>query len=233
MKARNQKLMTFSENIDVTEAKGEHKFYLSFAKNYIKGKRVLDIGSWTGPFEILIHDLARDITAVDIEDQALKVLKKNLPKVATLKAVSHKLPFKNGSFDVVCFFDVIEHIPQGYELATLLEINRVLKKGGYLFLATPYKNFFSNLLDPAYWLAGHRHYGRKQLSLMLTDSGFRVENVKITGSLFTSLYAISFYFFKHILRMKMPSIDLIERRMEEDMKTDGFTQIAIRTKKVT
>src|SRR3990167_10132345 len=198
MKTQNQRLMTFFRKIDKAEAKGEHKFYFSFAKDYIKGKKVLDIGSWTGPFEILIYDLAKEITAVDIEEKALKVLKKNLPKVKTVKALSHKLPFQNGTFDVVCFFDVIEHIPQGYELATMQEINRVLKRGGYLFIATVNKNFWSDLLDPAYWLADHRHYTKDHLSLLLSDSGFSVEKVKITGSFFTSSYAISFYFFNHI-----------------------------------
>lgn len=232
MKTRNQRLMTFSKGVDETEAKSEHKFYYSFSKNYIKGKKILDVGSWTGAFEVLIYDLAKEITAVDIEEKALKVLKRNLPKVATVRALSHKLPFSNGTFDTVCFFDVIEHIPIGYELATLLEINRVLKKRGYLFIATVNKNFWADLLDPAYWMAGHRHYNKEQLSLMLRDCGFKVESVKKTGSFFTSLYAISFYFFKHILRMKMPTIEFIERKMEKDMNSPGFTQIAIRSKKI-
>ena len=228
---RNQRLMTFSEKIDKTEANSEHKFYFAFSKAYIKGKKVLDVGSWTGPFEILIYDLAREITAVDIEEQALKVLKKNLPRVKTVKAPSHKLPFADKTFDAICFFDVIEHIPQGYELATLLEMNRVLKRGGYLFLATVNKSFWADLLDPAYWLAGHRHYAKEQLTSMLKDSGFSVEKVKKTGSFFTSLYAVSFYIFKHIFRMELPKINLIEKKMEKDMMSPGFTQIAIRARK--
>ena len=232
MKTQNQRLMIFERNIDTTEAKSEHKFYFSFAKKYIKGKKILDVGAWTGPFELLIYGLAKEITAVDIEEEALKVLKRNLPKVRTIKAVSHKLPFENEAFDVICFFDVIEHIPAGYELATLLEFRRILKKRGLLFLATVNKNFWADLLDPAYWLAGHRHYTREQLILMLNDSGFRVEKIKKTGSFFTSFYAIFFYIFKHIFRMKMPRINFIEKKMELDMKSEGFTQIAVRAKKI-
>ena len=229
---KNPKPMSFSQNIDKTEAKGEHKFYFSFSKDYIKEKKVLNIGSWTGPYEILIYNIAEEITAVDIEEKALKVLKQNLPKVNCVKAYSHKLPFKTEEFDVVTFWDVIEHIPIGYELATLLEINRVLKKGGYLFLATVSKNFWSNLLDPAYWLAGHRHYTGEQLVQMLSDSGFREEEIKQVGSFFSSFYALSFYFFKHILRMKMPNISYVEKRMEKDISSPGFIQIAIRAKKL-
>jgi len=229
---RNPKPMSFSEDIDKTEAKGEHKFYFAFSESYIKNKKVLDLGSWTGPYASLIYDLAKEITAVDVEEKALKVLKKNLPKIRCVKSFSDNLPFKNGEFDVVTFWDVIEHIPLGNELLTLKEINRVLKKNGYLFLATVNKNFWSDLLDPAYYLAGHRHYTKKQLIKMLIDSGFKVEEIKTAGSFISSFYALSFYFFKHILKMKMPTIPYIEKKMYEDMMRPGFIQIAIRAKKI-
>ena len=229
---KNPKPMSFSENVDKAEAKGEHKFYFSFSKDYIKDKKILDIGSWTGPFEILIYDLAKKITAVDVEEKALNVLKKNLPNVECVKAYSHKLPFKNETFEVITFWDVIEHIAVGSEHATLKEINRVLKKGGFLFLATPSKNFLSCLLDPAYWFAGHRHYTKNQLVGMLQDAGFEVERTEQVGSFFSSFYALSFYFFKHILRVKMPTIKYVEKKMEKDISSPGYIQIAIRAKKM-
>lgn len=229
---KSPKQMSFSEGIDKTEAKGEHKFYFDFSRSYIKDKKVLDVGSWTGPFEILIYNLAREITAVDVEEKALKVLKKSLPRVKCVRAESHKLPFKNNSFDVVTFWDVIEHIPVGSELSTIKEINRVLKRGGFIFLATVNKNFWSDLLDPAYWLAGHRHYTQKQLIKILEDCGFKTEEIRTGGSFFSSFYALSFYFFKHILRQKMPTVNFIEKKMEDDMQKPGYIQIAIRARKV-
>lgn len=225
--------MSFSEDVDKTEAKGEHKLYFSFSKNYIKNKNVLDVGSWTGPFETLIYGLAKEITAVDVEEKALKVLKRNLPKVNCVKAQSHKLPFKSETFDVVTFWDVIEHIPVSSEPASLMEINRVLKKGGFLFLATVNKNLLSDFLDPAYWLAGHRHYTQKALTGFLENAGFEVEEVKKTGSFVSSSYALSFYFFKHILRMKMPTISWVEKKMEEDISSSGYIQIVMRAKKLS
>lgn len=229
---KKPKSMSFSENIDKTEAKGEHKFYFSFSKDFILDKKVLDLGSWTGPYTSLIYNLAKKVTAVDVEGKALEVLKKNLPKVRTIKAFSHKLPFKDNEFDVVTFWDVIEHIPVGTELSSLKEINRVLKKGGYLFLATVNKNFWSDLLDPAYYLAGHRHYTEKQLNHLLENSGFKIEEIRTGGSFFSSFYALSFYFFKHILRMKMPTVAWVEKKMEEDMMRPGFIQIAMRARKI-
>lgn len=230
---KSPKPMSFSEAVDKTEAKGEHKFYFSFSRDYVKGKKILDVGSWTGPYSTLIYKTAKNITAVDIEEEALKVLKKNLPRVECVKAESHNLPFPSKTFDTVTFWDVIEHIPIGYELATLKEINRVLKRNGYLFMATVNKNFWSDLLDPAYFLVGHRHYTENQLIQMLKDSGFWIEEVKKTGSLFNSLYALFFYFFKHVLRAKMPTISYVERKMEKDFSSPGFIQIVIRAKKIS
>ena len=228
----NQRLMTFSENVDKTEAKGEHKFYLDFTKEYIKNKNVLNVGSWTGPYELIAHAYAKKMTAVDIEEKALAVLKKNIPQVTCVKAFSHNLPFKDKTFDVVCFFDVIEHIPVGYEMATILEISRVLKKEGYLFLATPHANTLSKFFDPAYFLAGHRHYSDKVLTSTLKDAGFKIEKVLHCGSFFSSFYALSFYFFKHILRMKLPTINWVEKTMEGDIASQGYIQVVIRAKKI-
>lgn len=41
---------------------------------------MLDLGSWTGPYAVLIYNLAKEITAVDAEEKALKVLKNELPE---------------------------------------------------------------------------------------------------------------------------------------------------------
>lgn len=223
-----QRLMKFEETVDVTEVKIEHRFSLDYAKKYIKNKKLLNIGSWTGPFETLAVEYTNDITSIDIDERPLAVLKKNLPKVNTIKASAEDLPFRNNTFDVVTFWAVIEHIPVGYELAALREINRVLKPGGYIFLSTMSYNFWSNLLDPGYWMVGHRHYTKAQLSNMLNRANFTVDNSLEAGSFITAFHAWGFYFFKHIMRMQMPEIKFIEQEFEKDFSAPGFYQIAMR-----
>lgn len=224
--------MKFSEEVDKSEVKAEHEFEYDFSKNYIKNKNILNIGSWTGPYEVLATQATKKITAVDIDERPLKVLKKNLPQVDVVVASSHSLPFQDKSFDAVTLWAVIEHIPIGYELASLKEINRVTKKGGYIFLTTMNWNFWSNLLDPGFWLTGHRHYTKSQLQQMLVDAGFKLEKVEITGGFFTAFHAWVFYFFKYILRIDLPKISIIENKFKKDFYTKGFYQIAIRAKKI-
>jgi len=59
----------------------------------------------------------------------------------------------------------------------------------------------------------------------------KVEKILHRGSFFSSFYALSFYFFKHVLRTKMPNISYIEKTMEKDIAGPGYIQIALRAKK--
>lgn len=224
--------MKFYDQVDSADVKIEHQFEYDFSKKYLRGKSLLNIGSWTGPYEVLINGIAKNITAVDIEEKALKVLKQNLPNVKTVVASAEALPFRPNSFDIVTLWAVIEHIPAGYELATLWEANRVLKKGGYIFITTMSKNFFSNLLDPAYWLVGHRHYTSSQLKEMLSDAGFKIENVFINGSFITAFHAWAFYFFKYLFRRNMPELSFIENAFKKDYYSKGFYQVCLRGRKI-
>lgn len=232
-KAKNQRLMIFSKEIDSVlkdEVFTSHKFCIDFSKKYISNKKILNVGSWTGQYEALAINYAQKITSVDIEEKALAVLRKNFPKIECRKAYSHKLPFSNNSFDVVTLWAVIEHIPVGYELASLMELRRVLKPKGYLFLNTMNKSFLSDILDPAYWLVGHRHYSKIQLESMLADAGFVIEKTLIHSSFLTAFDAISFYIFKHIFRIKKPQVKFIQRMIDKDYYSKGFYEITIRAR---
>jgi 2-polyprenyl-3-methyl-5-hydroxy-6-metoxy-1,4-benzoquinol methylase len=58
-----------------------------------------------------------------------------------------KAAFPSGSFDVVTLMDVIEHVPEPFEL--IGEIYRVLRPGGVVFIVTPnFASFFVWLYGP-------------------------------------------------------------------------------------
>jgi len=228
---KNQRLMTFSDvDSSMLEPGIEQRFNFDFSKKYIENKHILDVGCWTGMFELLAYEHVSKLTAVDVEPKALEILKKNIPQVECYEAFSHKLPFPDKTFDVVTFWAVIEHIPVGYELASILEMKRVLKSGGYLFLTTMNKSIFSDILDPAYWLVGHRHYKKENLTKMLLDAGFKVENVKLHGSFLSSFNVISFYMSKYIFKNKLPKIKFLEKKLVKNYYDPGFFEIAIRAK---
>lgn len=210
-----------------------HHHYVSWIRPYIKNTKILDVGCWTGPLEQLLECEDCRVTGIDIEKEPLTFARKRFPRMRFVHAsIVDGTPFKKGEFDIVLFFMVIEHIPRGTELAALRNINYVLKKGGTVFLTTMNSNFFSNLTDPAYFLAGHRHYSKKHLEELLRLTGFKIEEVCYNGGFFTILYTWLLYFFKHVLKRSEPRGALVDALMKLDYRNKGFTEIHVRATKV-
>ena len=109
------------------------------------------------------------------------------------------LPFKNGSFEVITFFETFEHVVN--ELMFLKEIHRVLKPSGVIMLSVPNRGavefldidnivftpilwilkklgFFKNVSN--YYLRYHRHYSKKKLD-KLFESLFEIEKIYYGG----------------------------------------------------
>ena len=81
------------------------------------------------------------------------------------------LPFADGQFDLVCAFDVIEHI--GDDRSGFREVGRVLKKGGRLVLSVP---IFAALWTNFNTLVGHaRRYEPGELVENLRSHELEIE----------------------------------------------------------
>lgn len=80
------------------------------------------------------------------------------------------LPFREGSFDAVFMFDVLEHIDA--DDVVLGEIRRVLRPGGKLLLTVPAFMFLFGLQDV---VSEHkRRYRRRPLEELMRGAGFEV-----------------------------------------------------------
>ena len=102
-------------------------------------ERSLEIGSGTGYFTLnmMRAGLIAKATCTDISPGMLATLDANAKqlglKVKTVSADAERLPFKDGSFDLVLGHAVLHHIP---DLATAFgELARVLAPGGTLLFA--------------------------------------------------------------------------------------------------
>ena len=108
-----------------------HLQKLSKQKN---GKlKILNVGCGTGGTIALLERYG-DVDNVDISPEAIKFMKKSGYDNAVL-VEGVQLPFKSGAYDVVCAFDVLEHIEEDIE--ALQEWGRVLKKKGEVLLTVP------------------------------------------------------------------------------------------------
>lgn len=106
--------------------------------------QILEAGCGFGQWVYQLSQEGYDITGVDFAPKTIRKLKKKFKELKFILADVEKLPFEDNSFDVYLSFGVIEHFEDGPQ-NVLREANRVLKKGGLLFLTIPYLNFFRKI----------------------------------------------------------------------------------------
>jgi len=108
-------------------------------KHGIKAERYLDLGCGDGAFTGAIARIvgASEVFGIDIDDESLQKLpawisglKFNLEMLDKMR-----LPFEDNYFDLVTAVETIEHLSHGDYL--MMEVQRVLKAGGYFLLTTP------------------------------------------------------------------------------------------------
>lgn len=105
--------------------------------------RVLDVGCGGGHLTNFLAQKGHLVTGIDLSEPSLEIAK-SLDKTGSVdyrKADAYKLPYPDGSFDVVCAMDIIEHVENPALL--IKEASRVLKKGGLFFFHTFNRNLMS------------------------------------------------------------------------------------------
>ncbi len=196
-----------------------------FIREYITGAHVLDVGCWIGGFEYHLVGSAASVTGIDIEPRALDVAAKNLPQARFIEASVLDMPFEPETFDVVTCWDVIEHLPPKTERIAMSEMARVLKKGGIFSLSTPSGKTLSKILDPAYFLTGHRHYSHNEIVNLVWQSGLKVKEIKILGGWYVVADYMLMYLYKYLLRSNKPLWKAFSHRVFEDAQREGFVTL--------
>ena len=150
------------DNLTTRPSYWQHYVVYEYALPYVTDKIVLDAGCGEGYGTDLLAQNAKKVIGVDY---AKKVIKKAASKYRkpnlTYKVMDlTNLEYKDSSFDIICCFQVIEHLKHPERF--LLAAQKILKPSGILLLSTP--NRLTSALD---WPYHFREYTTQELTELL------------------------------------------------------------------
>lgn len=161
--------------------RGRRRVYLELLRRELgaaRPRRVLDLGAGVGGFLEELGELGEELVYTELDREAVERLRerRGAPGV---RADATALPFEDMSFDLVCLFDVLEHIVD--ERQALREVLRVLSPGGYALLSVPAHPWLWSENDR---VAQHvRRYTRRGLVDALTGAGLLLQRCTFANAL--------------------------------------------------
>lgn len=106
-----------------------------FAAYIKKSDAVLDLGCGNGRVYQILADLSVRYVGVDQSEELIALAREHNPNLDFRVMEMSQLDFPDAEFDVVFLLAVLHHSPtREHRLATLREIARVLKPGGYVIM---------------------------------------------------------------------------------------------------
>lgn len=150
-----------------------------------KGKLMLDVGCSTGFFLDEAKKNGWQVQGVELSLWAAKIAREKF-NIEVSNTTLKQAKFSANSFDMIVLHDTIEHVLNPREM--LVEIRRILKPDGVVYINTPdIQSLVSRVLKAKWWGINRHHlfyFSKKTLNRLLEASGFK--------SIRWGLYARSF-----------------------------------------
>ncbi|MFI5626373.1 class I SAM-dependent methyltransferase [Nocardioides sp. NPDC051685] len=184
----------YAVEIDLDHRNTSHVQVLDLAESAAStgsGKRVLDVGCWTGEIGRILTERGFVVTGIEIDPEAASLAEKVLERVvvADLDATPLTEIVEPGSFDVVIFADVLEHLAD--PRAALEQARDLLAPGGRVVISIPnvthgsirlallqgrWKTTDTGLLDRTHI----KFYSRAGLLELFAEAGYAIEDLRGT-----------------------------------------------------
>ena len=98
-----------------------------------KDVKILNVGAALGASTLMLKEFGI-VTSLEYDKSCCEFVKEELGMEFINGSIT-ELPFATGEFDLVCAFDVVEHVQD--DLLAVTELHRVCKTGGYVFTTVP------------------------------------------------------------------------------------------------
>lgn len=173
--------------------------------------KILNAGVATGRSSEMLQQYG-EVTSVEKDHDTCVFLRGNL-QLDVVECSLESLPFDDNTFDVVCVFDVIEHIEQQEQ--AVAELYRVCKKEGLIYCTVPAFSFLWSSHDEV----NHhkRRYTKKSINNVVEEK-FVVEY----STYFNFLLFVPIYLSRVIFRRRAPSRKIVSDFEYNKLLNGGF-----------
>jgi SAM-dependent methyltransferase len=131
--------------------------------------RILEVGSGTGGNLDMLSKFGI-VSAMEMDQTARTISSSKTGNKYDIRAgfCPSDIPFKAEKFDLICLFDVLEHIEPDVE--TLVALKALLKPSGYILVTIPANKWMWSAHDT--FLHHKRRYSKKEFVSKINASGF-------------------------------------------------------------
>jgi SAM-dependent methyltransferase len=155
-----------------------HKYFLGDALAPGRGE-LLDIGCGTGNFLAAARDAGYSVSGIELDRNAARFAKDQLglPRVLGLTISEFAERYPDDKFDVVTFFEVLEH--QAAPAEFVEKVKTCLRPGGYIALSVPNRERWLTGPDTLDYPPNHfLRWNAGALRNLLSGRGFEILSVR-------------------------------------------------------
>jgi 2-polyprenyl-3-methyl-5-hydroxy-6-metoxy-1,4-benzoquinol methylase len=119
-----------------------HRATINITRRYLSLKsRIMEGGCGQGDVVYALHNAGFSAEGIDYAPNVVSAINSHWPHLNVTKGDVRRIPCGDGHYDGYWSFGVIEHFAEGY-YSIAREMQRCLRRGGYLFLSFPAFNRF-------------------------------------------------------------------------------------------
>lgn len=152
-----------------------------------QNSRILEVGCGTGGNLEMLGKFG-NVSALEMDEAARAIASEKTSGRFDIRAgcCPDKIPFTEQKFDLICIFDVLEHIDKDTE--TLLSVGKLLKKNGRILVTVPAYQWLYGAHD--IFLHHKRRYTANQLQKKITAANLKACKISYFNILLFPLAAI-------------------------------------------
>ena len=150
--------------------------------------RILEIGSGTGGNLEMLSAFGR-VSALEMDATARSIANKKTLDRFDIRAgfCPTDIPFSDEKFDLICLFDVLEHIEEDF--LTLVALRTLIADGGNILVTVPAYQWLWSRHDE--FLHHKRRYSAQQLRQKIAAAGLRIDKISYFNTLLFPLAVVA------------------------------------------